>query len=318
MDWRAGVAQESLHSFRPDWVSLQYVCYAYHPKGLAWRWNPLFTRLGATAGHRHLMLHELWSGEGGHPPLKHRVIGLGQRWTVHHLHRQFQPGVVTTNTHPFLQRLARRGISARVLPLFGNIPMARRDDDKIAGLLGSAGSQIAQQPRNTFLHGVFFGTVHPDFDVQPLAGWLTELQRQMSKPVLLSMVGRAGNASTRVASQLIKLVPGKLELVPLGEQSEEVVSQSLQFADFGINTGSPEHLGKSGTFAAMREHGLPVVIADGLLDTVANGQATPPVMQFSRRDSVTELFGYARQSSPTTGVSQTALTMIQLLNQATA
>src|SRR5258708_5945964 len=88
---RVEVARRALEHFCPDWVSLQYVCYGYHPKGLAWRWNPIFAELGKLGGRRHLMLHELWSGEGGYPPLRHRLLGLGQRWSILDLYQRFRP-----------------------------------------------------------------------------------------------------------------------------------------------------------------------------------------------------------------------------------
>ena len=57
------ITQESIRTLRPDWLSLQYVCYGFHPKGLAWRWNPLFRNLANLVPRRHLMFHELWIGQ---------------------------------------------------------------------------------------------------------------------------------------------------------------------------------------------------------------------------------------------------------------
>jgi hypothetical protein len=36
---RVTIARQALDQFAPDWVSLQYVCYGFHPKGLPWRWS---------------------------------------------------------------------------------------------------------------------------------------------------------------------------------------------------------------------------------------------------------------------------------------
>jgi hypothetical protein len=302
------VVRNALKRFSPDWISLQYVCYGYHPRGLAWRWNPVFAELGNIAAHRHLMLHELWIDP---PPFHRRLIGLGQRWVVCNLHRRFRPDVVTT-TMPFYQRrLSGAGITANVLPLFGNIPIAPRDDNRIAGLLRAAGSRIVQRPRTEFLNGVFFGTVHPDFDGAPLIRWLAELRSRADKTILLTMIGRTGIASERLAKQLIHSASDAVEVIPLGEQPEEIISQALQFADFGINTGSPEFLGKSGTFAAMREHGLPVVLAEGELDANILKNGMPPVLQFSNKDSVSVVMNYSRVPNAGIGVTHTAAELIQ-------
>src|SRR5260221_9345715 len=113
---------------------------------------------------RNLMSHDLGSGEVGSPPFANRLLGLGQRWAIRDLHRRFRPNLVTTTMPVFQRRLSHRGIMAEVVPLFGNIPPALRDDERISTILRAAGSRMAQRPRGEFLHGVFFGTIHPDFD----------------------------------------------------------------------------------------------------------------------------------------------------------
>jgi hypothetical protein len=132
------------------------------------------------------------------------------------------------------------------------------------------------------------------------------------------MIGRLGTASERLAKHLISSAPDALEVVSIGEQSEEVISQALQFADFGINTGSPELLGKSGTFAAMCEHNLPVVVGDGKLDSIVQQRSVPPVLQFSTKDSWTFVINHTRPTKPRAGVRDTAADLTRLFDQATA
>jgi hypothetical protein len=216
----------------------------------------------------------------------------------------------------YQNRLSGIGITAQVLPLFGNIPVAPRNDDHILGLLQAAGSRRVQAPRTAFLNGVIFGTVHPDFDGPALIGWLKELRMRAGKPILLSLVGRTGAASKRLAEQIVSSVPDDIEAVCLGEQSAESVSQALQYADFGINTCAPELLGKSGTHAAMREHGLPVVLADGLLDSIFLQSDAPPVRQFSTNGSVTVMMNHLRLQPLRAGVVHTAAEVIRLFGTA--
>ena len=311
-------ARTWLNDFDPDWMSLQYVCYGYHPRGLAWRWNRILADLATVRVQRHLMFHELWSGEGGRPPLQHRLLGLGQRYVVRDLHRRFRPDVVTTSMPLFQHRLSLRGIKAKVLPLFGNISYAMGDDMRIASLLRTAGSQIVQKPRADFLNGVFFGTVHPDFDVGPLVRWLRELRSRAGKPIVLSMIGRLGTASDRLAHRLMNSTSDVLEVVSIGEQPEGIISQALQFADFGISTGSPELLGKSGTLAAMREHALPVVVPDGELDSTMLQSSVAPVVQFSTNASVMAVMKHRRAASPGPGVKDAAVDLIHFFEKARA
>jgi len=309
---RVELARQWLEDFNPDWVSLQYVCYGYHPKGLAWRWNRLFAELGSMARHRHLMFHELWIDP---PPWHRQLLGMVQQWIIHNLHRHFRPDIVTTSMTSFQQRLSRIGIMARVLPLFGNIPIASHNDERIHELLREAGCKLVQQPRNTFLNGIFFGTVHPNFNVAPLIRWLAELRSRTSRPVLLSMIGRGGPGAEVLAKQLVSALPDAVEVVSLGEQPEATISQVLQFADFGINTGSPEFLGKSGTFAAMREHGLPVVLADGELDSIDLQSSVPPVLQFSNNNSVSVFLRSVCLSKVTVGAAPTLANLIQIFEK---
>jgi hypothetical protein len=310
MPWseRLANARKYIRSFNPDWISLQYVCYGYHPKGLAWRWNSPLAAFGKLAKHRHLMFHELWIGP---PPMHRRFIGWGQKRIVCDLHRRFNPILATTTMAFYQRRLSREGIKAQILPLFGNIPLASRDDHRIAGLLRSAGSRQAQDPRSTFLNGIFFGTVHPNFKVEPFIHWLKELQSRAGRPLLLSFVGRTGPGGSVLAQKLIKSMPEQVESVLLGEQPSEVISQAIQFADFGINTGSPEHLGKSGTFAAMKEHGLPVVLSDGEIDCISFFDGSPPILQFSVQNSLTTLLNYTRVAPQDIGVTKVALDLIR-------
>jgi hypothetical protein len=316
LDNRAIMACEWVEDLKADWLSLQYVCYGYHPKGLSWRWNHIFAQLGSRFRHRHLMFHELWIGENRHPPLRQRLIGMPQRWIVCAMHRRFRPKVVTTSMRLYQRRLAHRGITANLLPLFGNIPMAQRDDEHIARLLCAKGSRFAQMPRATFLNGVVFGPVQLEFHVDQLIRWLMELRTQVAKPLLLNMVGRINKASARLAEQVGTLAPDAIEVVMLGEQSEKTISQALQFADFGINTHFPENLGKSGTLAAMREHGLPVVVAVGELDPTVLENGPSPVLQFSTENCAKAIINCSRHVNSEGGVIGTAAKLIRLFGKA--
>jgi hypothetical protein len=132
----------------------------------------------------------------------------------------------------------------------------------------------------------------------------------------LTFIGRGGKASLELTRQILAVEGAAFDAVSLGEQSEVFISKTLRFADFGINTGSPELLGKSGTFAAMREHGLPVLAADGHLDPAVLRNGMPPVLQFSAPGSVQSLLGYSRPEPCAEGVVRTAETFLRLLETA--
>ena len=49
----------------------------------------------------------------------------------------------------------------------------------------------------------------------------------------------------------------------VGEQSEENISRLLQIIHVAISCTPPQHIGKSGVFAALRYHGVEVLLPKG-------------------------------------------------------
>jgi hypothetical protein len=58
----------------------------------------------------------------------------------------------------------------------------------------------------------------------------------------------------------------------LGELEESDVSRALHSADFGIAVSPLEIIDKSGAAAAMREHGLPVIVTQFRPETARSRQ----------------------------------------------
>jgi hypothetical protein len=122
------------------------------------------------------------------------------------------------------------------------------------------GLAIDDRNRDEFLLAGVFGTVHPEWNPIPfldqLARTAGELRRQ---PVLLA-VGRIGSAGPRALARTVGRYGTDLPCVNLGEQSPERISEFFQALDFGIATSPWALIGKSGTAAAMLDHGLPVAV----------------------------------------------------------
>jgi hypothetical protein len=91
------------------------------------------------------------------------------------------------------------------------------------------------------------------------------------------LAGRAGEAGEIIWDEMTSLYRDKITLIQLGEQPVEIISALLQHADFGVAT-SPWHLvGKSGTVAAMLDHGLPVVVTRNDFQPFV-GREQPPTL----------------------------------------
>ncbi|HEX8372838.1 MAG TPA: hypothetical protein VF585_08670, partial [Chthoniobacterales bacterium] len=101
-----------------------------------------------------------------------------------------------------------------------------------------------------------FGTIYPG---APIADFATEAARYAQAhcvEVTLHLVGRSGPEQ---ALWTDKWRGAGLKLIVSGEQTPEEVSKAMMEASVGIATTAFALVEKSGSVAAMREHGLPVI-----------------------------------------------------------
>jgi hypothetical protein len=243
-----------------DRVSLQFVCFAWHPKGLVPR---LAAHLAPIVGGRplHVMFHEIWVGHGEAVPFKFRLLGLAQRFILRREMRRLRPRSVSTSNPLYVGLLRGIGLEASELPLFGNIPVPA-PGEKIsppaalvrAGLCDETGAHPA------FMIGLFFGTLHPEWMAEPFMSRFIAAARTAGRRPALVSIGHIGQAGAALWEQLRRDYSAQVELLALGPSSPEDISALMLIADFGV-TANPWHLmGKSGTAAAMLDHGLPVVV----------------------------------------------------------
>jgi len=234
---RVRMARDFIEEFSPDFVSLQFVCYGFHPQGIDWQLPSL---LKAIVAQRpvHLMFHELWIGAEKNACLKQRFIGMLQRQIILKILHQLEVRVIHTNNPAYIALLHTHGIKATQLPLFGNIPI----------------HEAQRQPHEGWNFGLF-GTLHPIWPPEPLFSHL----RETGKKIKISHIGRLGSGQ-RLWREIKRDYHGVFEFQTLGEQSPETIAGFFSTLDFGIATSPWELIGKSGTVAALLEQGLPVIV----------------------------------------------------------
>ncbi len=251
-------ARQQLDRFDPEWVSLQFVCYTFHPKGLvhglAGKLAPLLT------GRKlHVMFHEIWLCKELGWGWKQCAVGALQRFFIQRFIRAARPAVMHTSNSTYAALLNRSGIPVTELGLFGAIPIPSESgtawiESQLQTALGGDYRREA-----VWLFGLF-GALHPQWPPEPL---LTHLHRAAQaagkKPVLLS-IGRTGSAGSDLWNRLALDYADRFAFVRLGEQSTEHVSEYLSFLDCGIATTPRSIIGKSSTVISMLEHGLPVIV----------------------------------------------------------
>ena len=281
-DERIALAGAFLDAFQPDWVSLQFVCYGFQKKGfvygLAKRMEPLLR-----GRKRHMMFHEIWIGEEVGFGWKRRLVGAVQRFFIRGFVREIQPDVMHTTNAAYQAILAREGIHAGKLPLFGAIPLIENpgfgwieEQLKIA-----AGGDF--QREGFWLFGIF-GGLHSIWPPEPLLPRLLDAARAAGKRVALISIGRIGGGG-QLWERISRDYADRMVFVRLGEQPPERVSGLLSFLDYGIATSPWLILEKSSTVVSMLEHGLPVIVNrdDARFHTPCGGPDDPLLMKSDER-----------------------------------
>lgn len=230
--------------FDPDWVSLQYVPHGFQVKGLPVAFARRIGRLrqGRLA---HVMFHELWGGAGN--KISDRLIYTLQKRLVARINRELQPSVVNVTNEDYRRRLEGIGIISEVLPLFSNIPLTPQEPRHKGG-----------ERKWVF---VVFGTLRKGWEFERLFAEI-ELAREASgiNECRFVSVGRLGDYGQSLWESMEQSGYEHFVFERLGELADSEVSRVLHSADFGIAVSPLEIIDKSGAVAAMREHGLPVIV----------------------------------------------------------
>ena len=224
----------------PDLASLQLLLYSFHPAGLSFVLPQL---LRAIIGQTPLqvMFHELWLGEQTGARLKTRVFGYCQRKIIEGVVKKLACRVTHTSNPAYIRLLSRRGIKAKLLPLFGSVPIVQVEN---------------VSPRDdAVLRLGIFGSIHPEWSPDVM---FLEL-KTLGRPIQLSHIGGIGPGES-VWTDLTERYGAEIELCRLGERSFDEISRFLSYLDFGVSTAPLALIGKSSSVAAMLDHGLPVIV----------------------------------------------------------
>lgn len=251
-------ARAAVAGFAPDWVSLQFVPYAWHPRGYAFgladRLAPLFKRRRA-----HLMFHELWVGLNRGDRLVNRLHGIVQRRAVLALQRGLAPQVVHTQAPAYIATLAAEGIAARRLPLFGNVPPA--PGDRHATRRQILAEHAPQLDAGRAVFAGWFGTVHREWNGPEVVTRLDAATTTAGKQLVLLSLGRTGPGGAALLAALRQAPTAGVTVVEIGETSAAEASRLLGALDLALTANPMALVPKSGTVASCLEHGLPVLVS---------------------------------------------------------
>jgi len=245
---RASHLNSLLSESAPDWVSLQYVPYSYSKYGLPWKFT--FWLLFLSGGFNwHIMFHELWIGGKRNP--KRILIGLIQKTLIKATLLITKPCVVHSTIEPYVNRLRRLGTSASILPLHSNIDHSK-------------GMTIGTRQLSSWSF-IFFGSLDSQWSSEPFFHY-AERARQAAgiQKCLFIRVGKADHRVNEIWKTMCSAGSryGAFSFTDLGALPECEVSTIMHSANFGISMCPIQWIGKSGSVAAMLEHGLPVIVPE--------------------------------------------------------
>jgi glycosyltransferase involved in cell wall biosynthesis len=230
-----------LAKFDPDLISLHYVPFAFHRKGLSFDLCKKLQYIGE-GRNWHVMFHELWLGMEEQCPLKYKLWGFPQKWLIMQLLTTLKPLLISTHTPLYQAQLKRLGFEASIFPLFSNIPVTQLEQDK---------ERQAKEISFVVFGNISDGAPFKEFTQEAMA-YAKEQQKLLS----LVFIGRCGKEMGNWVSRWSET---GLKFKVLGEQPEKIVSETLSKADFGLCSTPFVLIEKSGAVAAMRAHGLPVI-----------------------------------------------------------
>jgi hypothetical protein len=229
---------EILNEVHADWISLQFVPYSFHPKGLPF-WLPGFLNKLKGTHQWHFMFHELWVGIEREATFKKKCVGFLQKRIIRKLKNSIDPKVVHTQAKVYQYYLSKIAITSDYLPLFGNVSVtaAKNKDSEIVVF-------------------VVFATIH---DKAPFEDFIIDLKKELQhihKESKFIFIGRHGDL-LGTWTNILELY--KIEYELLGPSSEEKISEVLINSDYGISSTPYKISDKSGVLAAMREHQLDII-----------------------------------------------------------
>lgn len=236
---RMDAAKDWIEKQDPQWLSLQFVPYSYHNKGLPWRLGFDMSKLGK-GRIWHIMFHELWIEASDK---KGMVIAFLQKCIIKLLARQLKPLVVHTHLPVYKVRLGQVSIKAKKLPIFSNF--------------NCRGTVMEKTDPDLVKIGFF-----SQFTFRPsIITFLGKLSRELlmeGQDVRILLIGGNGSKREELEKELTRIPGLYYKVFSTGFLGQAELSEELMKCDLGV-TPVPKHvLGKSGSVAAFLSFGIPV------------------------------------------------------------
>jgi len=249
-----------IQKFAPDWISLQFVCYGFHPKGFVYGWGNRLSTVAPKVPWQ-IMFHEVWLGERSGSSFKEKCVGKVQKFFVRDLVRKISPRVIHTSNSTYAQILLAIGMKAKVLDLIGGVPIPEIIDSEYGnGYLSERLGFDKNIERSEWWWTGIYGALHSSWPAEPLFFQLQQIARSLGKKVAFFHLGRSRGGEGLLNQLKSKYQTEDFRIVALGEKLEEEIPSLLRQFDFGIAATPWQIIGKSSTVATLLELGIPVIV----------------------------------------------------------
>jgi len=235
-----------LRRFRPDWISLQFDPLMFREgKFLV----PSMLKMGRVLrAHAplYVTVHETAEVLLAGTTKNKTLLNWFRNWECSYGLRKMKAKRYFASTNLLISNLTQMGLGAELLRISTNIP--RVENAKVQWPPGlNEGARIA----------LVFGRIDPVWNPALVLSALRDEYPGKLAIVSVGEVGYRGQGWNRLESEA-----GDIPCLKLGYLSAEELSAWLSRADVGIATTCFRQWPKSGSCAAMIEHGLPIVFSD--------------------------------------------------------
>lgn len=241
-------AASEITVFNPEWVSIQFVPFAYSEKGIPFG---IGKKMADLCRDRlvQIMFHELWLGMEINPELKYALWGRIQRMVFLDLLKRLNPECIHTHSDWYLSNLKKLGFKVEKLPLFSNIPLPavftrRRNYSGITSI------------QDKTIRFLIFGHISTG---APVEEFVSELKNIAVRHQINCTLTCCGKNSGELERWKTAWQNAGFSTSVRGLMDESEISKLIGESDIGIATTPLAVIEKSGSFMALMEHGLPVI-----------------------------------------------------------
>lgn len=254
---RTTLVSEFIKNVDPDWISLQFVGFAYQRYGLPLKMGYLLKKI-SEGRNLHIMFHELWCGMSASAAMKEVFLGKLQYLFVRAMLAALKPQKVFTNIERYARRLREIGEKPLLVPVFSNIPLSAAESDASWNdvVVGHNLESLLARIESKLVLG-FFGSIYPIPGFAALMNDAQQAAKALHRECCILLIGNNSRADLdRLSGYSLNA-----EVFALGMQAPGIINRAMNLVDFGVITTPIDGMNKSGGAAAWMERGIPILVS---------------------------------------------------------